>query len=140
MALCPLEGPNAGWVIDALEQAFARHGPPRHLVTDQESVFTCGAFRDLLAQWQVKQRFGAVGKHGPIAVTERLIWGLKHEWLCRVPVIRGLDHLGIVLGEFEQYHNRWRAPERTAKRIPSSIEGRFFSTARVTSFRLADAA
>jgi transposase InsO family protein len=93
MALCPLEGPNAGWVVDALEQAFARHGPPRHLITDQESVFICGAFRDLLAQWQVKQRFGAVGKHGSIAVTERLIWSLKREWLCRVPVIRELDHL-----------------------------------------------
>jgi len=160
MALCPLEGPNAGWVIDALEQAFSRHGPPCHLITDQESVFTCGAFRDLLVQWQVKQRFGAVSKHGSISVTERLIWSLKHEWLCRVPVIRGLDHLGIVLGEFEQYYNRWRAhstvggavpdlihvggewraPERTAKRIPSNIERRFFSTARVTAFRLAEAA
>jgi len=160
VALCPLEGPNAGWVIDALEQAFVRHGPPRHLISDQESVFTSGAFRDMLRQWQVKQRFGAVGKHGSIAVTERLIWSLKHEWLCRVPVIRELDHLGMVLGEFEQYYNQWRAhstvggavpdlvhmggewraPERTAKHVPSNIERRFFSTARVTAFRLADAA
>ncbi|MCK4300216.1 MAG: DDE-type integrase/transposase/recombinase [Planctomycetes bacterium] len=160
MALCPLEGPNAGWVIDALEQAFVRHGPPRHLISDQESVFTSGAFRDMLGQWQVKQRFGAVGKHGSIAVTERLIWSLKHEWLCRVPVIKGLDHIGVVLGEFEQYYNGWRAHstvsgavpdlvhagtewqalERTAKHVPSNIERHFFSTARITAFRLADAA
>jgi len=104
--------------------------------------------------------FGAVGKHGSIAVTERLIWSLKHEWLCRVPVIKGLDHVGMVLGEFEQYYNGWRAhstvggavpdlvhagtewqaPERTAKHVPSNIERRFFSTARITAFRLADAA
>ena len=160
MALCPLEGPNAGWVAEALEQAFRRHGAPRHLITDQESLFTCSAFRDLLEQWQVKQRFGAVNKHGSISITERLIWSLKHEWLCRVPVIRELDHLAMVLAEFEQYHNHWRAhstiggalpalvhagqqwqkPDRTAKRVPAHIERRFFSTARVTAYRLPEAA
>ncbi len=160
MALRALEGPNAGWVIDALEQAFSRHGPPRHLITDQESVFTCGALKEMLAQWQVRQRFGAVNKHGSIAVTERLIWGPKHDWLSRVPVIRELNHLAMVLGELEQYYNHWRAhstvggavphlihvggewraPERTAKRIPNNIERRFFSTARVTALRLPDAA
>ena len=25
----PLGGPNARWVVDALEEAFARHGAPR---------------------------------------------------------------------------------------------------------------
>ncbi len=104
--------------------------------------------------------FGAVNKHGSIAGTERAILTLKHEWLKRVPVIRGLDHLGMVLGEFEQYYNQWRAhstvggavpdlihfggewraPERKAKRIPSNIERRFFSTARVTAYRLPKAA
>jgi len=158
--LCPLEGPNAGWVIEALEQAFYRHGVPRHLITDQESVFTGGAFRQLLAQWQVRQRFEAVNKHGSISVTERLIWSLKHEWLCRVPLIRGLDHLQLVLAQFEQYHNQWRAhttvggaapdvvylggewqpPKRTAKQLPSTIERRFFSTARLTAYRLPEAA
>ena len=43
--------------------------------------------------------------HGSIAVTERLIWTLKHEWLERVVLIRGLDHLGELLADFEQYYN-----------------------------------
>ena len=160
MALSALEGPNAGWVIEAIQGAFLRHGTPRHLVTDQEAVFTCDAFRDLLERWQVRQRFGAVGQHGSIAVTERLIWSLKHEWLCRVPIIRGLGHLGAVLDEFAYYHNSWRAhstldgalpalvhagqhwqrPQRTAKRVPTHLERRLFSTARVTAFRLPEAA
>ena len=160
MAVKPLEGPNAGWTMEGLEQAFRRHGAPKHLITDREGVFTCDAFRDLLERWQVRQRFGAVGQHGSIAVTERLIWSLKHEWLKRVPIIRGLDHLDVVLGEFTQYHNDWRAhstldgalpalvhagqpwqpPERTAKRAPTHIERRLFSTAKVTAFRLPEAA
>lgn len=84
IALCPLAGSNAGWVIDVLEWAFARHRPLRHLIMDQESVLTYGAFRDLLDQWRVRQRLGAANKHGSVAVAERLIRSLKHEWLCGV--------------------------------------------------------
>jgi transposase InsO family protein len=157
VASCPLEGPNAGWVVEALEEAFLRHGPPKHLITDQEKVFTGEVFGDLLWRWNVKQRFGAVGKHGSIAVTERVIRTLKYEWLRRVPVIRGLDHLEVLLADFARYYNSWRphttlkgavpdvihagrewsAPPRTAKTVPAHIERRFFPETRITAFRLA---
>ena len=79
------------WVVDAMEEPFAQHGAPKHPISDQEGVFTSdGLFADLLCRWNVKQRFGAVGKHGSIAVTERVILTLKQEWLSRVSVIRGL--------------------------------------------------
>ncbi len=93
MAAVPLEGPNAGWVCDALDEAFRAFGPPRHLISDHEGVFIGAAFKELLDSWRVKHRFGAVGKHGSIAVTERVIKTLKYEWLFRVPLIRGFDHL-----------------------------------------------
>jgi len=75
---CPLEGPNAGWVTTALESAFARYGAPKHIITDQEGVFISGvfisgAFAELLRRADISQRFGAVGQHGSIAVTERVI-------------------------------------------------------------------
>ena len=85
MAVAPLEGPNAGWVVDAMEEAFLRHGPPKHLISDQEGVFVSEVFAALMRDWNIKQRFGAVGKHGSIAVTERVILTLKYEWLKRVP-------------------------------------------------------
>ncbi len=47
-AVCPLEGPNAGWVTGALEEAFLRHGAPRYIITDQEGVFVSDAFGALL--------------------------------------------------------------------------------------------
>jgi transposase InsO family protein len=101
VACCHLEGPNAGWVVEVLEGAFLRHGPPKHLISDQEGIFTGEALATLLRDWAIKHRFGAVGKHGSIAVTERLIWTLKREWLARVPLIRGLDHLSELLADFE---------------------------------------
>ncbi len=157
VACCPLEGPNAGWVVEAMEEAFVQHGAPQHLISDQEGVLNSDAFRDLLISWDVKQRFGAVGKHGSIAVTERVILTLKYEWLSRVPVIRGLDHLGQLLGDFSEYYNHWRGhstiggavpavihcgefwqrPDRSAKVLSGTIERRFFPDTRVTAFRLA---
>jgi hypothetical protein len=84
VTLCTLEGPNAGWVIEALEDAFRRQGASRHLIADQESVFACSAFRDLREQWQVKQPFGAVGKHGSMAAKTR-----RSMRLGRLPPGRG---------------------------------------------------
>jgi transposase InsO family protein len=91
-----------------MDEAFAQHGAPRHLISDQESVFISDAFRGLLIAWDVKHRFGAVGKHRSMAVTERVIRTLKCEWLKRVSVIKGLDQLEILLAEFACHYNSWR--------------------------------
>jgi len=156
VACCPLEGPNAGWLVEALATAFRRHGAPKHIITDQEGVFTSEVFGDLVWRWDVKQRFGAVGKQGSIAVTERPIRTLKCEWLRRVPVIRGLDHLEQLLADFTCYYNawlphttlrgappdvihagqHWSVPPKAAKAVPANIERRFFPDTRITAFRL----
>jgi putative transposase len=157
MAVVPLEGPNAGWVVGAMEEAFRRCGPPKHIVTDQEGVFVSDAFAELLTHSGVRQRLGAVGKHGSIAVTERVILTLKYEWLRRVPVIRGLDHLSQLLKDFEIYYNdyrghtklggaapslihrdgQWAKPEKSAKTVPVEVERRFFPHTQITAYRLA---
>jgi transposase InsO family protein len=70
-------------------QKNAATAAPKHLISDQAPVFTGDAFAELLRQWNVKPRFGAAGKSGSIAVTERVIRTLKYEWLKRVPLIKG---------------------------------------------------
>jgi putative transposase len=156
----PLEGPNAGWIIDALEQAMQKHGAPKHIISDQASVFVGDAFAELLRQWNIKPRFGAVGKHGSIAVTERVIKTLKYEWLRCVPLIKGFDHLTLLCTEFESWYNAWRphmtlegfrpddlyyrrkpeTPRREAKTVPSNIERHVFVETRLTAYRLKNAA
>ncbi len=105
MGVAPLEGPNAGWIIEALEQAMRKHGAPQHLISDQDPVFVGAAFAELLRQWNIKPRFGAIGKHGSIAVTERVIKTLKYEWLRCAPVIKGFDHLTFLCTEFKSWYN-----------------------------------
>ncbi len=79
VAVHPLDGPSEGWVVEALEEAFLRHGAPKYIIADQKGLFVSDVFAELLGHWSIKQRFGAVGKHGSIAVTERAILTLKQE-------------------------------------------------------------
>ena len=160
VCVAPLEGPNAGWIIEAFEQTMRKHGAPKHIISDQASVFTGDVFAELLRQWNIKPRFGAVGKSGSIAVTERVIKTLKYEWLRCVPLIRGLDHLTSLCVEFEHWYNAWRPhmaleglrpddfyydrkpeePKRYAKTVPGNIERHVFTETRVTAYRLKNAA
>jgi len=156
MSVTPLEGRNAGWINNALECAIERHGSPKHIISDQGSVFTGDVFAELLDSWNIKPRFGAVGKQGSIAVTERVIKTLKYEWLKRVSFIRGFDHLVTLCEEFEDWYNTWRPhmtldgirpddvyydkkPEklkRDSKTVPCHIDQHLFRETRVTGYRL----
>jgi len=160
VCVAPLEGPNAGWIIEALEQAIRKHGAPKHIISDQASVFTGDAFAELLDQWNIKPRFGTVGKSGSIAVTERVIKTLKYEWLKRVPLIKGFDHLTLLCTQFVHWYNAWRPhmtleglrpddvyydrkPEtlkRDAKAVPDNIERHVFAEPRLTAYCLKNGA
>ena len=160
MAVVPLEGQNAGWNINALEDAIEKHGKPKHLISDQAGVFTGEAFAELIDRYKIKHRLGAINKHGSIAVTERVNKTLKYEWLNKVAIVKGFDHLTKLCTEFETWYNSWRPhmtldgirpddlyygnkpdkPKPDAKTIPCNIEKYFFRQTRVTGYRLKEAA
>jgi len=130
------------------------------LISDQASVFKGEAFADLIGKYEIKHRFGAIGKHGSIAVTERINKTLKYEWLNRVAIIKGFDHLTELCTEFETWYNSWRPhmtldgiraddvyhdkkvikPKRDNKTIPCNIEQRYFCQGRLMGYRLKEAA
>jgi transposase InsO family protein len=157
MAAVPLEGPNAGWVINAMDEAIEKYGSPKHIISDQGSVFISEAFAECLKNNnRIKHRLGAIGKKGSIAVTERANKTLKYCWLKRVPIIKGIDHLHDLCNEFQLWYNAWRphmaldgnspddvffsnlpeAPPRDAKSVPTEIETHYFRQARITGYRL----
>ncbi|MCP4752624.1 MAG: transposase family protein [Proteobacteria bacterium] len=160
MAVTPLEGPTAGFAINALEATFDFFGAPKHLVSDQGSVFTSAAFREFLDSNNVKIRYGAIGEHGSIAVTERVIETLKYEWLKKVAIIRGHRHLTHLCSCFTDWYNNWRPHEflgsatpsvvfrdktvplvpKTAKVVPTAVEIKRFRETRVTAYRIKKAA
>jgi transposase InsO family protein len=160
VAVTPLEGPNAGFVIDALTTAFENCRKPKHLISDQGSVFTSNSFREFLVLCKVKIRYGAIGEHGSVAVTERVIETLKYEWLKKVPVIRGYQHLVQLCTDFSEWYNNWRPHEflgsatptfafqnkavplvsKIAKNVPVNLETKRFKETKVTAYRIKKAA
>ncbi len=53
---------------------------PRHFVSDQGPQFTAQLFKDTLKELGIRQRFGAIGKSGSIALIERL-WRILKDFL-----------------------------------------------------------
>jgi transposase InsO family protein len=156
----PLKRAQARCVIAALKRCFTKFGNPKHLVSDQGVPFKSDAVSRLLQRRKTKHRFGAIGQHGSIAVTERVIETLKYEWLKRVPIIRGFDHLEQLCDSFAVWYNEWRPhtfldgatptvvfeeqpwerPEKNSKQLPPNIERIQFADTRVVAFRLAQPA
>ena len=160
VAVQPLEGRNAGWICQALNEAIKRFGPPKHLITDQEPVFSGLAFGELVRQFGILQRFGAIGQHGSVAVTERVIKTLKYEWLQCAILIKSFAHLDSLCASFSFWYNGWRShmslngacpddcytrdlpemPDRNAKAVPINIERKLFEVTGITGYRLRKAA
>ena len=60
---------------------------PKYIVCHRDSIFDCDAFRRWVKRKGIKPpRYGAVGKHGSIAIIERLILTTK-QTLGLLPVI-----------------------------------------------------
>jgi putative transposase len=79
-----LAEPGAEAVAGLITLAASSHGAPRHFVSDQGAQFTAEAFRAGLKTLGIRQRFGAIGKTGSIAIVERL-WRTLKEALGSAP-------------------------------------------------------
>jgi len=68
------QNPTANQVAHALGSICSENkAKPKYLVSDKGSQFTAEEFCIWCETMNIKQRFGAVGRHGSIAVTERVI-------------------------------------------------------------------
>ena len=70
-----------------LGRTIRRNGKPKYIVCDRDSILDCHAFRRWVKRKGIEPpRYGAVGKHGSIAVVERFILTLK-QILHQLPLI-----------------------------------------------------
>ncbi|MBI3268442.1 MAG: DDE-type integrase/transposase/recombinase [Planctomycetes bacterium] len=79
--------PSADWICRLFARGVrAASRAPKHLVTDRGVQFTSRQFKAAVKHRGVRQRFGAIGSHGGIALIERCWGSLKREalplWCC----------------------------------------------------------
>jgi putative transposase len=70
--------PTSEEILGVLDRAMRVFGRPRHLVSDKGAQYTAEIFRETLEALGIKQRFGAIGQYGSIAIIERFWRTMKH--------------------------------------------------------------
>jgi putative transposase len=94
---------------------------PKYLVCDKGPQFWCEGFKRWCRRRNIRPRFGAVGRHGSIAIVERFIRTLK-ESLARLPLIplRRSD-FRRELALFVDWYNESRPHSTLAGRTPNEV-------------------
>jgi len=95
---------------------------PRHLMRDRGRPFSAKSFRRSCRRAGIRQRFGAIGKHGSIALVERCIRTLKEEGVRRwLPPIR-CHSVGRELALFANWYNGQRPHGRLGGATPDEVD------------------
>jgi putative transposase len=94
---------------------------PGHLVTDQGEQFRCRGFQRWCRRRRIVQRFGAIGKHGSIAVIERFIRTLKEECTRRLLVPYDRAALRQEISMYISWYNAHRPHTLLAARTPNEV-------------------
>jgi len=114
--------PSAIGVCDFLERVIQRVGRgPKYTITDQDSIFIGEVFKDWCDQRDIKPRYGAVGKHGSIAVVERCIRSIKEECTRRILVPLRLEAMRTELSLYAGWYNEHRPHEWLEGKTPKEV-------------------
>jgi len=105
-----------------LGRAMGKAGTaPSHLITDQGKQFRDKAFGRWCGRRGIRQRFGAVGKYGSIAVVERLIRTLKSECTRKLLIPYRREDFRRELSLFVTWYNQDRPSEALDGRTPEEV-------------------
>ena len=94
---------------------------PKHLICDKGSIFWCEAFKRWCQRKTIRPRYGAVGKHGSIAVIERFIRTLKDEATRRILISQCRKRFHAELDSFIAWYNGHRPHTTLQGKTPNEV-------------------
>jgi putative transposase len=113
--------PTAAHTCALLDDAVRRAGrAPRSIVSDRGVQFA-SEYRAWCERNGVRPRFGAVGRHGSIAIVERFIRSLKYEGMRRIVVPFGREALQAELDAYAAWYNEHRPHQSLNGSTPNEI-------------------
>ena len=105
-----------------LRRAVASTGAaPRYVVTDRGVQFESRSFRRECERHGIRQRFGAVGRPGSIALVERFIRSLKDECTRRLVLPMRRRDLRRELALYAHWYNAHRPHQGLGGRTPDEV-------------------
>lgn len=114
--------PNSLEVRLFLGRAFQKaQVQPKHLITDKDNIFFCDAFKKWCKRKNTRPRFGAIGKHGSIAVIERFFRTMKQECFRKIRVPFRLDAMRNESAYYFSWYNEYRPHTFLDGRTPHEV-------------------
>lgn len=123
--------PTSRAIQKLLERTIREVGAkPRTIISDRGSQFDCKHFQSWCKRRKIRIRYGAVGKHGSIAVVERFIRTLKE--YCRALPIVPTEPRAFMreLHWFQTWFNEHRPHAGLNGRTPNEVYERRFPAHR----------
>lgn len=118
LAVAP-KGASAATTLRLLRHARRRHGAPKWFVTDQGTEFTAGSAARWTERHGVRQRFGAIGRKGSIALIERFWRSMKQEYARGLLLYRSKPALEKRLRMYASWFNEARPHQGLGQRTPN---------------------
>ena len=113
---------DAGFCVEALEEALARFGKPDIFNTDQGSQFTSNAFIGVLRAAEIKISMDGRGRWMDNVFIERLWRSVKYECVYLHAFETGSE-LRAGLGRWFAYYDKHRPHSRLAGKTPGEAYG-----------------
>lgn len=114
--------PSSAAVRFFLERVIREAGVmPKYLISDHGRQFTAKAFARWCRRHGIRQRFGAIGKYGSLAVVERFIRTMKAEATRQILVPYRLADFQRELSLFVGWYNAERPHMFLTARTPDEV-------------------
>ena len=94
---------------------------PKHMIADKGKEFVSWRFKGWCQRTGIRPRYGAAGKHGSIAIVERLIRSMKSECTRRVIVRFGMTAMRSELAYWATWYNECRPHQGIGGRTPLEL-------------------
>ena len=94
---------------------------PKHLICDKGSIFWCAVFKRWCKSKKIRPRYGAIGKHGSIAVIERFIRTMKDEVTRRILVPQRRAAFRRELQSYLAWYNEHRPHATLLGKTPNEV-------------------
>ena len=94
---------------------------PKYIIADKGKEFFCKPFKCWCQRKGIRPRYGAVGKHGSIAIIERFIRSLKSECTRKITVPFILDQMRHEVACYATWFNQHRPHSALGGRTPMEV-------------------
>ena len=114
--------PTAKKITAAMNEIIGdEKAKPKYIISDRGVQFDCKSYRKWCVSHDIKPRYGAVGRHGSIAVTERYHRTMKAELTRRILVPTSYENVDREMKLWRTWYNGSRPHDSLKGRTPDEV-------------------